>query len=483
MGEPLFAWLITAIGLFYCWASIVAIRAFVTNLFLDIALTHIEKPPRHSNHSSSKDDQDQLGKEVKLESESQASEIDFRQLPWAKLWLLDGSYIVGLSGIAALVQWSGAPWLFALGALWQAIYLGYIAPKLSLGRNAQTSTSLASNIEQAIDEESRQGRKQTENAFVIYIIAASITSWAAWQGLLDDIGSMPTWRLLLAGFLAIGATAWYLSKAWQLRKLMVDGPLSTGPSADSPSANSLPGNSAISETSFVVQLDPHHAHFFFGTDLNEPLYDAFNTLDLPIEVEVAFDDWLRAWILAVDQNDVFRKRLVDDNSQSLIDSKGKLAFENLIQAIKAEKTTQKLSVDQFSLNLAIRAYVPIVHPNRVIVRAAFEAASLLDPDQISHHRTSPEYYSERECFTPDALGVSMQLSQDFYDWSELFDQQVVDHGRAPSAWEANVLAALNAQGEALTKRLVVELAASQRDHVVVTYEPIQAANAKPTPKR
>ncbi len=56
-----------------------------------------------------------------------------------------------------------APWLFVISSIGQAVYLFVLAPRYF----------------DVVDPPDEQGRRQTTNAFVIYVAATTLVVWAA----------------------------------------------------------------------------------------------------------------------------------------------------------------------------------------------------------------------------------------------------------------------------------------------------------------
>ncbi len=82
------------------------------------------------------------------------------------LWLLYGSLIILAGGGALMFLLDVAPWLFILSSIAQAIYIYVLAPRYF----------------DVADPPDEQGRRQTTNAFIVYLVATALIVWAAANG-------------------------------------------------------------------------------------------------------------------------------------------------------------------------------------------------------------------------------------------------------------------------------------------------------------
>lgn len=143
------------IGAFYAFAGYAATRAALTSHFLDRAIAAIEatRPSRAEEART--------------------------------LWLLVAAAVVLAGGVALLLLIDIAAWLFLASAIGQALYVFYIAPRFF-------------DVEEAPDA---AGRRQTINAFVLYVFATALVLWGL------SAGKLTSWREvgwpLLALFAAV----------------------------------------------------------------------------------------------------------------------------------------------------------------------------------------------------------------------------------------------------------------------------------------
>lgn len=157
--------LLRLIGAFYVFAAYVAARASVMSLLIDraIAAIALEKPAR--------------------------SDI------LKGYWLLAASVLVMASGATLLFLLDLAVWAFLGSSLGQAIYLFYLAPRYF----------------DAADPPDETGRRQTTNAFVIYLVATAFVVWAFGSGRLLSV-SEASWPALAVPAAMVVALIAYVLK-------------------------------------------------------------------------------------------------------------------------------------------------------------------------------------------------------------------------------------------------------------------------------
>ncbi|MFN3867752.1 MAG: hypothetical protein ACK4MF_01655, partial [Hyphomicrobiaceae bacterium] len=121
-------------------------------------------------------------------------------------WLALSSVLVFAGGAALVALVDVAAPLFALNALGQASYLFVVAPRF---------------LDPA-DPPDHAGRRQTFNAFIVYLAATSLVLWAEHSGRLS-LFREADWRVLSGVFVATAALAiyvvWHLSAPWSRKTL------------------------------------------------------------------------------------------------------------------------------------------------------------------------------------------------------------------------------------------------------------------------
>lgn len=153
---------LTVVGAFYTFAGFVATRAGLSARFIDIAIAAIalEKPKPAETARA--------------------------------LWMVLAGLVILAGGVALLLRTDLAALLFAVSALAQSIYLHIVAPRL---------------LDPA-DPPDASGRRQTTNAFVLYLLATSFVLWAYAAGKLLSWHTVP-WPLIPIAVAGIALFAAY----------------------------------------------------------------------------------------------------------------------------------------------------------------------------------------------------------------------------------------------------------------------------------
>lgn len=234
------------IGAFYAFAGYVATRAALMSLFVDRAIAAIGgvKPDRTDTAQS-----------------------------W---WLLVASVVVLAGGVTLVFLMDIAAWLFLATAIGQAAYVFYVAPRFF-------------DSEDSLDP---AGRRQTTNAFIVYLVATALVVWGLSAGKLlswHEIG----WPLIALPAALIGAHIGYV--IWTV----AEGPASNPAFAESPGADwdeseePEPGPDPSQSTRIKVMAD-------YCTDplwaLDDGVYGCFPPEALGLSPELAKD--LNAWAAA-----------------------------------------------------------------------------------------------------------------------------------------------------------------------------------------
>lgn len=157
--------LLRLIGAFYVFAAYMAARAGVMSLLIDRAIAAIS-----------------------LEQPARADVLK-------AYWLLAASVLVMASGATLLFLLDVAVWAFLASALGQAIYLFVLAPRYF-------------DAEEPPDE---VGRRQTINAFTIYLVATAFVVWAFGDGRLSSVAEA-SWVALAGSSALVVALVVYIMK-------------------------------------------------------------------------------------------------------------------------------------------------------------------------------------------------------------------------------------------------------------------------------
>lgn len=157
--------LLRLVGAFYVFGAFVAARASVMSLLVDraIAAITLDKPAREDVLKA--------------------------------YWLLAASVLLMASGATLLVLLDVAVWAFLASALGQALYLFYLAPRYFDAAEPPDAT----------------GRRQSTNAFVIYLVVTALVVWAFGDGRLMSVGEA-SWPVLVIPAVLVAALLAYVWK-------------------------------------------------------------------------------------------------------------------------------------------------------------------------------------------------------------------------------------------------------------------------------
>ncbi|WP_072396677.1 hypothetical protein [Hyphomicrobium sp. CS1GBMeth3] len=227
------------VGAFYAFAGYVATRAALTSHILDRAIAAIAST-RPSNRETAQ-----------------------------SMWLLAAATVVLAGGVALVFLLDIAAWLFLASAIGQALYLFYVAP-----RYFDTE-----------DPPDPRGRRQSTNAFVLYVLATAFVLWALstdrltnWQ----DAGWLP-----LAGLAVVLA-----AHVGYVIRILVGTPASrASKSAGKATSGDTPPGLDPSKSKRVKVMTDYYAHPLWTLD--EHSYGDFPPEALGLSPELTRD--LNAW--------------------------------------------------------------------------------------------------------------------------------------------------------------------------------------------
>ena len=246
------------IGAFYVFAGYVATRVALTSHFIDVVIAAIaaKKPSRMETAQS--------------------------------YWLLSGATLVLAGGVALLLLIDVAAWLFLASAIGQAAYLFYLAPRFF-------------DVEDAPDA---VGRRQTTNAFLIYVAATAFVVWALSLGKLTPWQNVPLPVLALCGGLIAAHVAYVV---WTLAK----SPGGAGGVAAFSESDDAPARNPADCARIKVMAD-YHCHPLWALD--EDVYGDIppEALDLSPELTRDLNAWAEAYTSSLDPEDPAVSRWTDE---------------------------------------------------------------------------------------------------------------------------------------------------------------------------
>ena len=401
------------IGAFYCFGTVIGARIVTRYSFLDHAL----------------------------------EAISGKKQPWAERLreqlMLAGMVPVFAGGLALMFLSPIATWLFALSAIWQAAYLGWLAPRYL----------------DPHDDPGEEGRAKTWRAFWAYLVATALVVAAAFAGLLRG----PFDAIALGG--VAGASAVFAGWTfWSMRNKFANSgspfaALSTNP--DDPSE----GWDDLSESGFkirepedisVVLRPSWNDGYLFRTDCDDRIgwgwqekYLSQHARDMMSYLGDVFRD-------VGDPYDPRRCGLRSPEDVKALEEAGKSVLEVLQKELGAERvrfeplptpilpeiTAERVKIEPYHLNAVIWSLdEPIGAPPRPIYE--------------------------------DQFGISWSLARELSYWAEDWhlaqSEEDEDAEAPPIKWTEADFDKHEEEGRILAVRLKRELAATGRAHVMVYY--------------
>jgi hypothetical protein len=158
-------WTLRAIGGFYMFAGIVLVRAICVSRVIDAAL-------------------------ARLGGGGTTRVVDAKAV-----WHLANAVLIFAGGAALALLLDLSAWLFTLSSLLQALYFVWLAPR----------------VFDAGDPPDATGRRQSINAFLIYLVVTGLVLWAARDGRFSNWQETP-WPLLALASIAVIGLAGYAAR-------------------------------------------------------------------------------------------------------------------------------------------------------------------------------------------------------------------------------------------------------------------------------
>lgn len=238
------------VGAFYAFAGFLVARATLTSRFLDRAIAAIaaQKP--------------NMAETVRA------------------IWLLTQSFVILAGGAALILLLYASVWLFAAAAVGQAAYLFHIAPRYL----------------DAEDPPNPQGRRQSQNAFVIYLAATCLVVWAALTERLVGLNDVPWQLLVLFSTVVVGYSA---ATTWRFAR-----PFKPARGAFSASAGDTDVEQPHPSTSRRVKvMADHDAHPLWAMD--DGLYGDFAPEEIGLSNELSIDlmQWAEEFSNSLNRDD------------------------------------------------------------------------------------------------------------------------------------------------------------------------------------
>lgn len=243
------------VGAFYVFAAFVAARAALMSLLIDraIAAIALKKPPRAEILKS--------------------------------YWLISASVLVMLGGAALLFLLDVAVWAFLVSSLGQAAYLFVVAPRYF-------------DVEEPPDE---VGRRQTTNAFVIYLVATAFVVWAYSDGRLSNVTEVSWLALAVPTALVLAHVVNILRNVAMSAGRSPFGAWDSGDEGES-----CEPSRPLNETKTVKVMTDYYTHPLWALD--EDLYGDIPPEDMQLSPDLVRDlnAWAEAYDTSLDQEDPAR---------------------------------------------------------------------------------------------------------------------------------------------------------------------------------
>ena len=391
------------IGAFYCVGSIIGVRMITRYSFIDHAIEAIS-------------------------GKKQPAAERLRETI-----MLAGLLPVFAGGLALMVLSPLAPWLFALGVAWQAVYLGWLAPRF---------------LDPA-DDPGAEGRAKTWRAFILYIVCTTLVFGGAFAGLLDGPSGLPA--------AATGAAATAALGVWGFRALW--SPAGKGPAPDEAGGGvDADDGSRISEPADIpVILRPSWR--------NDPLLDAGTGDEVSYEWQEAFlseptrdllTEFSALFRLHADPHDPRRCALIDPAGEAkIIDG-----AREVLAALERELGPGRVRFEPLPIPVE-----PALHAARVRIEPYHMNSTIWSTDDGPDETPRPIY--------EDEFGLSWSLARDLGDWALDWHEAQGEDAEAPHDppphWTDADFAAHEERGRVLAVRIRRELAATGRGGVRVSY--------------
>ncbi len=392
------------IGAFYIIAAPLIIRAGATTLLLSRAVSAISM-------------------KVSKEDQVEAQRIRF---------LTGMALLTGAGGILLAARLDLALWVFLANTIVYALYLFVLAPR----------------VFDPWDEPDEKGRRQTRNAFFVYLGATAIVAGAWWSGALRPApGEHPAVLVICAT--AFAAICFYAWRSLSLAHGIAPAGPATGVAAPE---GVLPQR--------VVLTPSWHGSGLLDAETGEPVW--IPTGLLPPELDDRIVAWLDLFRDLADPDDPLRHKLRNLADRARIEADGRAIFNAL---------AAHLGPDRVTFEPEARACGSATEFSAMQVAATFESDPVWDVGEREHGY-------EYSCSTHH-IGISWALAEDLLAWGRDYDASFADgNAEGRRLWTEAEAAGHREKGLALARRLAGEFAATGRGGIPVWYQPENAETVR-----
>lgn len=388
------------IGAFYILAAPLIIRAGASNLLLNRAISAIS---------------------MKVSEADRVEEKRVRFLAWMAL-------LSGAGGILLAARLDLALWAFLANATVYALYLFVLAPRYF----------------DPWDEPDERGRKQTRNAFFVYLGATSIVAAAWGSGALRPFADEhpAVLAICVAAFAAICVYAW---RSFRQAGGVGAGAVPTGAAAAATEQDhSLPERVVLTPSWYGTGL--------VDAETGSPVFYPYGLFSE--ETRGRLGAWLALFRDVADPDDPWRSAVKDPADLARLEAAGRVIHMALLAELGPDRV----------------AFEPVARPcpsattfSAMKVAAGFET----DPVWDVGERDGDYEYS---C-SAHHIGVSWRLAEDLLAWGRDYDASFEgDDPQGRRAWSEREAAEHRDRGLALARRLTGELSATGRGDIPVWYQ-------------
>jgi hypothetical protein len=404
------------LGSFYAFAGIVAGRAALSDAVIDAALFGVSGTPR-----------DKLCVE-------------------RSVWLLGCACVVGGGGILLGIGSSLALPVFLVSCGLQIAHFLYLSPKRF-------------DVEEPV---SQLGRRQSLNAFSLYVVVTAFVAWATLSGHLAPVSDTHLGLFYVSGIVWLGVSIW--SFHWLLT---LETSLKNTGSKDSYCEDDT--TSFYDDDERAAQQEwAKMAHIILAPCSNfYPLFDALTlknldagqvaALDLPDDLRDALIAFGEQWLAIIDPDDPRQQSVLDPNQALTLQASGHRLFEQLEAHLAGRVTFQS----------DVWPNVPQIWPPELHIVASPHTTCVFDnwPDPDN-------YYG----LVLDHLCISINLRRDLNFWAYhaadfcTQDAHLAD-ASLPEPIDPDALALHVIEGRSITQRLHREFTKTGRADTRIFYQP------------
>lgn len=384
------------VGAFYILAAPLIIHAGASTLFLTRAINAIS---------------------MKVSKADQVEEQRIR-------FLFAMALLTGAGGILLAARLDLAFWVFVANAAIYALYLYWLAPRYF----------------DRWDEPDDKGRRQTRNAFIVYLVATAIVASAWRSGALRPVAAEHPAVLAICAA-AFAGLVYYAFRSLRLARPIA--PVATAETDDFEPQITMPERMVLTPSwigNGLVDAETGEQVWIYG-------------VGLPHQLVHAITEWLGLFRQCADPDDPWRRDLLDPADRARVEEAGRLVYEALVKEFGQERVSFEPDARPCPTASTFAA---------MKVCAGFESEPIWEMKEGDYESSS----------SPHHIGISWRLAEDLIAWGLDYDGSFENgdpEGRR--LWTPEEAARHREQGLSLAKRLSREFAVTQREDIPVWYQP------------